>query len=145
MLYEHSGPWGVSSPMAEAIGVTSLVIHANDHLSSLSAAFDNLQTCQCVVLDGNSNSISLSTLRDCCLVGSHGTMAEQLHCHAATPDNTLDLLRFIYCYPNFLSTWHVTPFDVWHVMTCDTWHTESCDTWHVTSCRKKRKVYTFRL
>ena len=58
-------------------------------------------------------------------------------------DNTLDLLRIIYCCPTFLSTWHVSPFDVWHVMTLDSWHTESCDTWHVMSCRKKRKDYTF--
>ena len=77
--------WVSPHRMAEPIRVTSLVIHANDHLSSLSAAFDNLHTCHCVVLAGNSNSISLFALRNSCLVGSHGTMAEQLHCHAATP------------------------------------------------------------
>ena len=123
--------------MAEAIWVTSPVSHAIHHLSKQRVAFDNLHTCHCVVLVGNSNSISLSTLHDSCLVGSHGIMAEQLHCHAATPNNTLDLLRIIHCCPTFLSTWHVSPFDVWHVMTCDTWYTKSYDTWHVMSCRTK--------
>lgn len=71
--------------MAEAIRNISLVIHANDHLSSLSAVFNNLPFCHCVIPDGNSDSISLSTLRDSCLVGPHGTMAEQFHRHAAIP------------------------------------------------------------